>query len=231
MSPYLFILITDVLQAIFSRDACIRHPLVADQTCAVLQYVDDTLILLKGHLDDVSLLKTALGLFISLARLKINFNKSIVVQQITSFVGCWLGDFPQNYLSLSLSPTKLCLHLFAATIAKTDKYLARWHASLLNPTRCLILINFVLDIHLNYIMSDVQLPKGAIKNFDQRRRGFLWSGKDVAHGSRCLVPWEMVLRSKPVGGMGVRDLKLFNTCLHLKFIHRLHTSSCSSWGA
>jgi hypothetical protein len=40
----------------------------------------------------------------------------------------------------------------------------------------------------------------------------------------------MVLESKNAGGLGVRDHEWFNTCLHFKLIHRLHTSSCSSWG-
>jgi hypothetical protein len=79
-------------------------------------------------------------------------------------------------------------------------------------------------------MSVVQLPKGVVKKLDERRRGFLWWGKDVSHGSQRLVQ-DMVLESKNTGGLGVWDLKLVNTCLHLKLIHRLNTSSCSSWGA
>jgi hypothetical protein len=89
----------------------------------------------------------------------------------------------------------------------------------------LILINSILDSHLNYIMSVVQLPKGAGHKLNQRRRGFR---KDVAPGARCLVPWDTVLGSKSAGGLSIQDLKLFNTCLQLKLIYRLYTSYCSS---
>jgi hypothetical protein len=95
----------------------------------------------------------------------------------------------------------------------------------------LVLINSVLDSHLNYIMSVVHLPKGAIRELDRCRRDFLWSGKDNTGGSWCLVSWDMVLEAKNYGGLGVRDLELFNNCLRLKLLHRLHTSSYSSWGA
>jgi hypothetical protein len=153
------------------------------------------------------------------------------IQQITSYVGCRLGDFPQTtYLGLFLSPTKLRIQLFSPTIAKIDQYLAGWQSSLQNPMGHLILINSVLDSHLNYIMSVVQLPKGAGHKLNQRRRGFLWFSKDVAPGARCLVPWDTVLGSKSVGGLSIQDLMLFNTCLQLKLIHRLYTSYCSSYG-
>jgi hypothetical protein len=185
------------------------------EPCAVLQFVDDTLILLKGHPDDATHLKTTLDLFSSLTGLKINFNKSIVVlmhmsrehtQQVPSTVGCRIEGFPQTYLGLPLSPTKLRLHHFYPTIAKIDKYLAGWQASLLNPMRCLVLINSVLDGHLNYIMIVVHLPKGVVKELDQCRRDFLWSGKDSSSGSRCLVSWDTVLEAKNFRGLGVRDL-------------------------
>jgi hypothetical protein len=41
----------------------------------------------------------------------------------------------------------------------------------------LVLINSVLDNHLNYIMSDVKLSEGTICIIDQCRRGFLWVGQ------------------------------------------------------
>jgi hypothetical protein len=126
----------------------IKRPLTAGEPCTVLQYADDTLILLKGHPKDASHLKTTLDLFSPLTQLKINFSKSVAVpmhlssdhiQQITSSIGFRLEGFPQTYLDLPLSPTMLCLHLFSPTIAKIDKYLAGWQSSLLNPMGRLVL--------------------------------------------------------------------------------------------
>jgi hypothetical protein len=45
----------------------------------MLQYVDDTLILLTGQHADATRLKAALDLFSSMSSLNINFNKSIIV--------------------------------------------------------------------------------------------------------------------------------------------------------
>lgn len=79
LSPYPFILVVDALQAVIRQDDHIRHPLANDQPCTTLQYANDILILLTGHLSDASCLKSALGLFSSIIGLKINFNKSVAV--------------------------------------------------------------------------------------------------------------------------------------------------------
>jgi hypothetical protein len=78
MSSYLFLLVANVLQTLFKQDDCVWHSLV-DATCLVLQYVDDTLLLLRGELPDVCPLKLLLEQFADATGLKINFNKSMVV--------------------------------------------------------------------------------------------------------------------------------------------------------
>jgi hypothetical protein len=49
LSPYLFILVADVLQRLLAGDAAIRHPLAPNHPCAVLQYADDTLIVVGAN--------------------------------------------------------------------------------------------------------------------------------------------------------------------------------------
>uniref|UniRef100_A0A0A9EF20 Reverse transcriptase domain-containing protein n=1 Tax=Arundo donax TaxID=35708 RepID=A0A0A9EF20_ARUDO len=115
---YLFILVADVLQLIqqSSRDGLLQHPIVNDCTCPVLQYADDTLIVLRGELDQVPRLKVILDNFSSATGLHINFSKSTflpmhieddVVQEMASILGCTVSSFPQAYLGLLLSTIKL----------------------------------------------------------------------------------------------------------------------------
>lgn len=53
ISPYLFILVADVLQVLIKQSGLIRHPIQQNLSCPVLQYADDTLLLVQGELDDV----------------------------------------------------------------------------------------------------------------------------------------------------------------------------------
>jgi mannosylglycoprotein endo-beta-mannosidase len=46
MSPYLFLLVADILQQMVKSDDRIKHPAASDLPSPVLQYADDTLILL-----------------------------------------------------------------------------------------------------------------------------------------------------------------------------------------
>jgi len=132
LSPYLFLLVADVLQRLIKTDNGIRHP-VCDGPCPVLQYADDTLLLLRADVADVTRLKAVLDSFAMATGLKINFSKSTLipmhVQQETISVilqtlQCTQGAFPQSYLGLPLSNSKLKLSAFAPLISKVDRRLA-----------------------------------------------------------------------------------------------------------
>jgi hypothetical protein len=147
----LFILVADVLQALIRSDEQIRHPIVADSSCPVLQYADDTLLLIRGHLPDVQRLRTLLDQFAQATGLQINYAKSTAVpihmveedvEQCILALGSRREGFPQTYLGLPLLTTKLRLSAFTVQIAKADKYLAGWQASLLNHMGCATLVNF-----------------------------------------------------------------------------------------
>lgn len=170
MSPYLFLLVADVLQRLIKDDAGVRHP-ATDETCTVLQYADDTLIVCRGTHADAAKLKLLLDQFSAATGLKINYNKSTIVplnvdevdlQPCLEVMGCKREGFPQTYLGLPLSADKLRLSAFTPYIAKADRHLAGWQAMLLNPMGRATLINSVLDSQLIYLMCAVPMPAGTI---------------------------------------------------------------------
>lgn len=196
ISPYLFILLADVLQMLIQKESGIRHPVIDDASCPVLQYADDTLLLVRGELPDIQALKIILDQFAAATGLQINYTKSAAVpifmneqtiSECIAALGCRREGFPQTYLGLPLSNNKLRLTAFAPQIAKTDKYLAEWQASLLNQMGRTTLVNAVLDSQLVYAMCALAIPQGIIDQVDRRRRSFLWSGKGNTSGASCLV--------------------------------------------
>ena len=238
ISPYLFLLVADVLQSQIQKDATIHNPLDSSKPCPVLQYADDTLIVMRGDLGEVGRLKQLLDQFSDATSLRINYHKSTAVPIHMSednipacivALGCRRDGFPQTYLGLPLSCEKLRLSAFDPYISRADRHLAGWQASFLNPMGRAILINSVLDGQLAYLMSALILPLGVVRQIDKRRRSFLWTGEGESNGSNCLVAWDKVRSSRDQGGLGIRDLEVQNTCLLLKLLHRLHTGSQSSW--
>lgn len=82
LSPLLFIVVVDVLQQAIKQSALnglLRHPILEDQPCPVLQYADDTLIVLQGDVQQARILKEILDSFAISTGLKINYNKSTFV--------------------------------------------------------------------------------------------------------------------------------------------------------
>lgn len=131
LSPYLFLLVADTLQALIKAAADeIRHPVDQMATCAVFQYGDDTLVVLKGELRAVQKLKTMLDLFAKATGLTTNYNKNFavpihldeaIVQECTQVLGCKMEAFPQNYLGLPLSANKLPNSVFNTFILKEQR--------------------------------------------------------------------------------------------------------------
>jgi hypothetical protein len=80
--PFLFNIVADVLQQILLhayRQGLLLHPLVDDLPCPVLQYADDTLIIIRAVTHHVANLKKVLDDFSTATSLCINFHKSTFV--------------------------------------------------------------------------------------------------------------------------------------------------------
>lgn len=210
LSPYLFIIVADVLQRLIKLDQGIRHP-AADCTYPVLQYADDTLILVRAEVSDIRRIKCQLDQFSNATGLKINFNKSTLVpmhvdqtklDRIVRILQCKQASFPQTYLGLPLSNIRLNLTAFSPLIASIDRHLATWQATLLNHQGRLTLINSVLDGICNYTMQALALPPGIVTVIDAKRRAFLWSGSDKDIWSQMFGQLGRCIGSKTRRGPG-----------------------------
>jgi len=204
LSPYLFIIVADMLQRLIHRASSLGllvHPIDPSLRCPVLQYADDTLILIGGHVQSMRTLKNILDDCSLATCLFINFHKSTfdpmnvddsVVAAMATTLGCPTASFPQTYLGLPLSPHKLRVSDFQPLIDSFDKYLAGWKARLLSSGGRIVLVNAVLESLPMYFMSSILLPKTVIEALDAGRRAFLWASEDKCDGSNCLLAWDRV---------------------------------------
>lgn len=135
LSPYIFIIIADVLQRLIRhafRARRLAHPLSPTTPCPVLQYADDTLIICRADSGAASCLKEVLDDFAAATGLAINFHKSCFIpmhvppeeaRSMASTLECPLSSFPQPYLGLPLSPTKLPNSAYAPLLLSFDRRL------------------------------------------------------------------------------------------------------------
>jgi hypothetical protein len=237
----MFILVADVLQRLIHQAwgrGSLSHPLASDIPCPILQYADDTLILCKASTSAAGCLREVLEDFAVATGLAINFHKSCFVPMnvpppeavaMAVVLGCPISSFPQPYLGLPLSPTKLPSSAFAPLLLSVDRRLLGWRAHLLSSGGRLVLCNAVLNNLATYFMCSYLLPRGVIDSIDKRCRAFFWTGKDSCSGARCLTAWDKVVSSKQERGVGIKDLHRQNRCLLLNFVHQLHQPILLPW--
>lgn len=233
LSPYLFIIVADLLQRLISKafsTGGLCHPIYPDRPPTVLQYADDTLIVAHASPSAALMLKSILDDFALATGLSINFHKTTFVpihtdpplaQNIAHTFCCDISSFPQVYLGLPLSHTRLPSSAFEPLVQRFLKYLAGWAARLLSRGGRLTLISATLDALATHFMSVFKLPKKITKRLDAIRRSFFWAAEETCSGAKCLIAWKNVCKEKTYGGLGIKDLHLQNNCLLLKFAFKL----------
>ena len=93
----------------------------------------------------------------------------------------------------------------------------------------LTLANSVLSTILIYWMSIIRIPSIVVDKIDRMRCNSLWRGNSLCLGGHCLSWWDQICRPKQLGGLGVINTKLLNTCLLTKWWWRYFREENSPW--
>ena len=75
-----------------------------------------------------------------------------------------------------------------------------------------VLIKSVAQAIPTYLMSCFKLPRGLCHHINGLLRSFWWGSKEGKRRT-CWVAWEDMTKPKQWGGMGFRDIELFNLVL------------------
>jgi hypothetical protein len=233
--------VVDVLQQIikcFSREGHLLHPIVDDTPCPVIQHADNTLIFIQGRPDQARLLKEILDTFSASTGLAINYEKSIFVSLnldldeqslISNILGCPIAVFPQTYLGLPLSDSKLPRWTLYPILHSLDNTVDTLSIKGASSGGHLTLTKSILSSIPAHFLACIKAPKWFYKEVDSRRSGYFWTGSSVTTGGHCKIVWDVVCRSTNEGGLNIKNLEIQNICLLLKFIHKLHTLNNCSW--
>nr|GEZ57221.1 RNA-directed DNA polymerase, eukaryota, reverse transcriptase zinc-binding domain protein [Tanacetum cinerariifolium] len=82
-------------------------------------------------------------------------------------------------------------------------------------------------IHV-YWASVFLLPTFVIKDIKRLLKAFLWNQSDTTNG-RAKVAWSTICKPKDQGGLGLRNLKIWNQALLAKHIWNIAIKKDSLW--
>jgi hypothetical protein len=195
-----------------------------EQDFPIVQYADDTLLIMEACLKQLFFLKAILNSFATSTGLRVNYNKSNMypinvnpekMEILSRTLNCQIGATPFTYLGLPL-------------IQRIEKRLS-CSSNFLSQARRLELVNSVFSALPTLFMCTLKIPKSIIKQIDIYRKHCLWRGNDTSSKKSPLVAWSTITQRKVSGGLGVLRLETQNDALLLKFFHKFFNSYDLPW--
>jgi hypothetical protein len=178
LSPLLFVLAAELLQTLANKAASInllKAPIPHEAgEFPIIQYADDTLLLLQADANQLFFLKALLHSFEMATGLKVNYGKSQLIpikisqersQHLANTFGCQIGGFPFTYLGLPMGTTKPKIEDLSPIMNRVEKRLSACSIWLSYSGR-LEMVNSAITPIVTYTMCTIKVPKGFIENID-----------------------------------------------------------------
>jgi hypothetical protein len=207
------------------------------QDFPIIQYVDDTLLIMEACPRQLLPLKALLNTFASSTGLKVNYAKSLMVpinitaerlQHLASTFQCQAGSLPFTYLGLPLCPSRPSSQDCWPLVQRIEVKLTNTSIWLTQEGK-LEMVNSVLFSMLTFYMGAVKVPIEILNQVDKYRRHCLWKGGDITSKKPPLAAWSMVTKPKSIGGFGVINLRMQNEALLIKNLHKFFNKEDLPW--
>jgi hypothetical protein len=136
LSSILFVRVAKLLQCMVNKlfqQGIFQAPLpIPDTDFPIIQYADDTLVIMQACPDQLEALKELLESFALATGLRVNYAKSAMMpinisetklQDLASILGCSVGVLPFTYLCLPLGTTKPTIHDMSPLVSLVERRL------------------------------------------------------------------------------------------------------------
>jgi len=185
-------------------------------------FVDDTIIFCDSVCEQMVNLHFVLTWFEAVSG--VNLAKSLLllvgevdnIQLLPGFLGCNIDSFPSTYPVLPLGAIFKEKSIWDPIIGRFEERLLGWKARYLSGGRLTLIKSVLSSIPIDFL-SLFRIPSSVASKLEAIQSIFLWGsfGSDFKYH---LVRWNIVKQPMTQGGLGVRDLRLFNEALLGKWL-------------
>ena len=240
LSPLLFVLAADLLQFVVNKllnEGSIHLPIPShDGDFPIVQYADDTMLILQADSVQLSAHKESLEIFSTSTGLDINYHKSCIIPinisdqrlaELAHGFGCKVGNLPFTYLGLPVGTTRPKMANFMPLVDCMERRLTASSQFLTQGGR-LQLLNSVISSMPIYSLCSLHIPPGIIKQLERIQRQCLWRKQGQEYG-HSLASWDLICRPKQKGGLGILNLSLQNEALLMKHLDKFYNKENVPW--
>ncbi|GAU33402.1 hypothetical protein TSUD_20950 [Trifolium subterraneum] len=213
LSPFLFLIAAEGLTGMVNKAVeigkYVDYKVNDSIRFQILQFADDTILMGDCSWDNVRTMKSILRGFELVSGLKINFVKSklyginvesSVLAAAATFLDCSYDSIPFKFLGIPVGANPRRKATWKPIVESMEKRLSSW--------------------------NDRNLSIGG--RLARIQRNFLWGG-GAEDKKMCWVKWAQVCLPKEKGGLGVRDLEMFNLALLCKWKWRCINEKDALW--
>lgn len=241
LSPYLFVIAMNCLSHMLN-DAASQTRLKYHSNCKKiklthLSFADDLLIFTEGNIESVQCVLQVLKEFEARSGLAVSMQKTSFyasglsedeINRIQASTGMACGNLPFRYLGVPMNSQKLSLASCEPLLHQIKAQFSSWSTKTLSFSGRLILIKTVILGITNFWCSSFFLPKACVAKINSMCSVFLWRG-NLEASNTARVAWSTVTKPKVEGGLGVRDLLMWNKACCLRLIWLLFFRPESVW--
>ena len=208
------------------------------KTCSwcLVSYLRTTLIFCNANVVQLEYLRRVFTWFEVVSRLWVNLQKLEMIpvgdvpnlEALVDVLGCKLSALPMTYLGLPLRAKFNSKMIWNTIIEKMERKLGGWKRIYLSKGGKLTLLKSTLSNLPTYFLSLFHILSDVASRIEKIQRDFLWNGLGDQPKFH-LVNWSKVGEPIQNGGLGVKNLRLFNQSLLGKWLWRYGKEREAFW--